>query len=1178
MFAGVNREKFWDFYLDRLAGGGYPVNQHNLVCLQGGIHYVKRERGLAMQGTNHKTKSSFVIFLTGMVPAVALGLTFALSTPAFALGGGGGGGSAPATPKITKAEDPGDEAEKSAVEFDAPILAASESRTKDPDEDKTPNKPDERTNNFPEPEVPEVVEAVVGFTAASATRIEEGSTAKLYVALSESVSEAVVLSLRLEGSATKDSDYSLLNKVSIPQGTRIADVVVSIQDDIVSESDETITITLEGSLPQGVSFGTRSHTVTIPANDQVEETPEVVVNPEDEDKPENKPDERTVEIPGDDDTVENEVEDEVVSVSVGFKEAASRINEGDSKAIEVVLSEPFDGDNLALPFYVGGNAVRGNDFDVSGAITFSKGEDSSSVTISVHDDAEEEYNEIVEITLDVTNLPDNMHVGNESHVITIIDNDPEETEVVVDDSALEEVDSVVGFVSSTSEISEGGGKVVYIEAHVTPPSSESISGHIRVSGTATGNGRYSREQGDYRILWEHFRIPANTERKGIIQLAVFDDDINDENETITFTLSGRLPEGVKFGATTHTVTIIDNDEHANSDVVTVGFAKSVTDYSEDVGSVTAEIVLSEPLEEPLTVTYKSRPPGFRGRHSQAIDLYSHSGSLTFQPGETSKSFLFDVADDRLREWREYITFVLADDLPEGVEFSRRTHMFMDYDNDYVDSLTVENHTDGIYVKEYGGEDILIENDEHVIKIEALQRSSNSNVNITIENSATVDTDIVARNFAGRSNGFISIKNGATGTVGGNVIGKHHSEGNIRIENHGRIGGDIRTVHFDDGDISIENTKTANVAGDIEATHYGVGDISIINRDYVRTVNIRHLGSGVVRYNGDINNRLSIVGNYEGSDDRQLNFHVRSDSDYAQMDVEGDVTGQSSVSLIVGRNANIGKDTHFPELIVVDSNYDAPSGSFTGEQTIGAFDYVLEYHKDDSHEEHVWEFVNKGLSDTAQENAKIPDDTKKDINTPPATDPDKKKELGLWGGADSSHTDIGLSFPAFVSNDDYHVGSQVQYYLKEDRTGIRALVETEYDFDIMNFRITPHARLTWTRVGFDDFVGPNRERVSLVDGDTVDLGLGLSFDNEYQISNGLTRIYGGANLLSPLDGETSVRISGFTIVNEQDDLSVDGKLGLSYEWGEGYAVHGEVSTLRNDDAEEIRANLGLDIDF
>ena len=58
----------------------------------------------------------------------------------------------------------------------------------------------------------------------------------------------------------------------------------------------------------------------------------------------------------------------------------------------------------------------------------------------------------------------------------------------------------------------------------------------------------------------------------------------------------------------------------------------------------------------------------------------------------------------------------------------------------------------------------------------------------------------------------------------------------------------------------------------------------------------------------------------------------------------------------------------------------------------------------------------------------------------------------------------------------------------------------------------------------------------------------------------------------------MRVSGFTIVDEQDDLSVDGRLGFSYEWGEGYEVHGEMSALRNEDDEEVRANLGVSVDF
>ena len=68
------------------------------------------------------------------------------------------------------------------------------------------------------------------------------------------------------------------------------------------------------------------------------------------------------------------------------------------------------------------------------------------------------------------------------------------------------------------------------------------------------------------------------------------------------------------------------------------------------------------------------------------------------------------------------------------------------------------------------------------------------------------------------------------------------------------------------------------------------------------------------------------------------------------------------------------------------------------------------------------------------------------------------------------------------------------------------------------------------------------------------------------------------LRGALDGETFVNVSGVSIVNEQKDLLVDRRLGVSYEWNEGYAVHGEAVALRRDDDEEVRAKLGLHIDF
>ena len=150
------------------------------------------------------------------------------------------------------------------------------------------------------------------------------------------------------------------------------------------------------------------------------------------------------------------------------------------------------------------------------------------------------------------------------------------------------------------------------------------------------------------------------------------------------------------------------------------------------------------------------------------------------------------------------------------------------------------------------------------------------------------------------------------------------------------------------------------------------------------------------------------------------------------------------------------------------------------------------------------------------------------------------------------------------------------------TGVNASVDLGYRLALplggMDFEVAPTMQLVWSRVNFDDFVGPHGERVSLEDGDLVTGRLGLSWDGEWQGAGGFGRIYGGMNLRGALDGETSVNVSGVSVANEQDDLSVDGRLGLSYEWDEGYAIRGEVSALRDDDADEVRADLGVRIDF
>ncbi len=282
--------------------------------------------------------------------------------------------------------------------------------------------------------------------------------------------------------------------------------------------------------------------------------------------------------------------------------------------------------------------------------------------------------------------------------------------------------------------------------------------------------------------------------------------------------------------------------------------------------------------------------------------------------------------------------------------------------------------------------------------------------------------------------------------------------------------------------------------------------------------------------------------------------------------------------------------------------------------------------------HTWRFINRGLSDTAIKTSKIPDEIAKNIETPPTTNPDKQtKKLGLWGEQNGSHTAVGLNALAIrtmggdmtvgtsmlrnssTSNNidvesqiaaltvgwerkGFYVGGQTRYAgftsdVSTDRlsvvqdnegTGVNASVDLGYRFALpfgrMDFEVAPQVQLTWSRVNFDDFVGPHGEKVSLEDGDLVTGRLGLSWDGEWQGAGGFGQIYGGMNLRSAVDGKTSVNVSGVSVANEQDDLSVDGKLGLSYEWDKGYEARGEVAAMRRDEVEEFRANLGMNINF
>ena len=175
----------------------------------------------------------------------------------------------------------------------------------------------------------------------------------------------------------------------------------------------------------------------------------------------------------------------------------------------------------------------------------------------------------------------------------------------------------------------------------------------------------------------------------------------------------------------------------------------------------------------------------------------------------------------------------------------------------------------------------------------------------------------------------------------------------------------------------------------------------------------------------------------------------------------------------------------------------------------------------------------------------------------------------------NHFQLGFDIPVMnFMGGDLVVGKSLMQGLStssiDEITGMSSSIELGYGFDAMDLRFSPQMQLVWSSVDFDSFVGPHGELISLEDGDIVMGRLGLSWDGGWR--NG--HIYGGINLHTVLDGRTVVNVSGVSIASEQKDLLVDGLLGFSYDWSENYGTYGEIFM----DADEVRANLGVRIDF
>ena len=223
--------------------------------------------------------------------------------------------------------------------------------------------------------------------------------------------------------------------------------------------------------------------------------------------------------------------------SVAFAVDSSNGTESSISAnLDVVLS-PVSGQQITVGYTVtGGNATGGGvDYTlVAGTLTFIPGDTGETISINIVDDALDESDETVVVTL---SNPSNASLGATTvHTFTINDNDPSPT---------------VAFAVDSSNGTEGSASA-NLEVVLSPvPGQQVAVGYTVTGGNATGGGV------DYTLVAGILTfIPGDISET--ISISIVDDALDESDETVVVTLSN--PSNASLGATTvHTFTIKDND-------------------------------------------------------------------------------------------------------------------------------------------------------------------------------------------------------------------------------------------------------------------------------------------------------------------------------------------------------------------------------------------------------------------------------------------------------------------------------------------------------------------------------------------------------------------------------------------------------------------------------------------
>lgn len=481
---------------------------------------------------------------------------------------------------------------------------------------------------------------IVNIEAPTPVAYEEGAVPGTFRIWREGpTNKALTVNLGISGTASGGSDYVALPfSVTIPAGTNQVIVPVVPLDDPQEEFAETVIV----SLIDGAGFVTGADTAVA-----------IIVD--------------------NDGTIQ-------------FTQANYEVDEGVGEAvIDVVRTGHTNRASTVDYELIDGSAIYGLDYlppQTTGTLSFAVGETLQQIRIPIISDSVVEPRETISLVL--TNPTGGVPLGGQ-RLATLAIND--------DDISFQ-------FVTNAFQVDENGVfAFIYIERLGLLTPSASVVFHAMPGGA---------QDQDFQITDLPLTFDPGEKTKPVF-LPIFDDESFEGNEQVNLLLTEPSSNAAVGPASSATLTIVDDEcaiEFASVNFSTNEYAASAAVVVRRAGgTVNAVSVNYQTIDgsansiDPVNFDYYSQSGTINFAGDQYVLSSSGTGELIFQPGESNKTILIQLADDVLGEGNETFQVVLSDlvgsfdSLPGATVYGAVTNATV---------TIVDNETPGQIDYEFGG--------------------------------------------------------------------------------------------------------------------------------------------------------------------------------------------------------------------------------------------------------------------------------------------------------------------------------------------------------------------------------------------------------------------------------------------------------------------------------------------